>query len=587
MSVAAQAQGDAHLDGFVPWPADFARRYRERGYWAGIGLYTRLAQVAAQHPQRIALVCGERRWTYAEFDRRVRAFAAGLRRIGIVARDRVVLQLPNLAEHYVACYALFRIGALPVFALPAHRRAEIGYFVGHAQARAAIVADRDGGFDYRDLLRELQAEHACLQQAIVVGEAQEFHAFDALYDAPLPTGDPADGPDAGEVAFLQLSGGSTGVPKLIPRTHDDYLYSVRASARICGLDERCVYLCALPAAHNFPMSSPGALGVFDAGGCVVLARRPEAEACFELIQRERVSLTAVVPALALAWLESGARRRYDLSSLDTIQIGGAHLAGDVARRVPEAFGCRLQQVFGMAEGLVNYTRDDDPAELALTSQGRPISEDDEIRIVDDEDVDVAEGEIGHLLTRGPYTIRGYYRAQAHNARAFTADGFYRTGDRVRRLPSGHLVVEGRAKDLVNRGGEKIAAEEVESHLLAHPAVFDAALVAMPDRWLGEKSCAFVVLREPAPAPRELQRFVRERGVAAYKVPDRIEVLAQLPRTAVGKIDKKALRARFEPADASSTAASAAGSISTAPIPTAPVSTAPTSATSISATADPT
>ena len=552
MSAASTATKRDSLDGFVPWPEEFARRYRERGYWAGIGLYARLAQVAAQHPDRTALVCGDRRWSYFEFDRRVRAFAAGLRRLGIAARDRVVLQLPNLAEHYVACYALFRIGALPVFALPAHRRAEIGYFVGHAQARAAIVADREAGFDYRAMLRELQAEHACLEMAIVVGEAQEFHAFDALYDEPPPAGEPADGPDAGEVAFLQLSGGSTGVPKLIPRTHDDYLYSVRASARICGLDPECVYLCVLPAAHNFPMSSPGALGVFDAGGCVVLARRPEAEACFELIQRERVGLTAVVPALALAWLESAARRRYDLSSLRTIQIGGAHLAGDVARRVPEAFGCRLQQVFGMAEGLVNYTRDDDPPELVLGSQGRPISPDDEIRIVDDDDVEVAEGEVGHLLTRGPYTIRGYYKAEAHNARAFTRDGFYRTGDRVRRLPGGHLVVEGRAKDLVNRGGEKIAAEEVESHLLAHPAVFDAALVAMPDRWLGEKSCAFVVLREPAPNPRELQRFLRERGIAAFKIPDRIEPIERLPRTAVGKIDKKLLRARFvaPPADAS-------------------------------------
>jgi 2,3-dihydroxybenzoate-AMP ligase len=266
--------------------------------------------------------------------------------------------------------------------------------------------------------------------------------------------------------------------------------------------------------------------------------------------------------LALLWAQAAATTTHDLGSLQVLQVGGAKLVPEAARRVIDSLGCRLQQVFGMAEGLVNYTRDDDPEHVVLSTQGRPISAHDEIRVVDDEDNDVADGEVGHLLTRGPYTIRGYYRADAHNARAFTADGFYRTGDRVRRLASGHLIVEGRAKDQINRGGEKIAAEEVESHLLEHPAVFDAALVAMPDRWLGEKSCAFVVLRPraddaPPMAPRELQRFLRERGIAAYKIPDRVELVEALPYTAVGKADKKALRARF---------ASPAAAISSSPIP---------------------
>ncbi|NUO75335.1 MAG: (2,3-dihydroxybenzoyl)adenylate synthase [Lysobacter sp.] len=528
------------MEGFVPWPPAFAQRYRERGYWAGVDLHADFAASAARHPQRTALVCGERRWTYAELARDVDRVAAGLHGLGLRTRDRVLLQLPNIAEFHIAVQALFRIGALPVFALPAHRRTELSYFVEHTQACAAIVADVEGGFDHRALLRDIAAAQPCLRELIVVGDAQELRPFAQLYrDGALQPP-----PAAGEVAFLQLSGGSTGVPKLIPRTHDDYLYSVRESARICGLAPDSVYLCALPAAHNFPMSSPGALGVFHAGGCVVLARHPEPAACFALIERERVSLTALVPALALAWLESRARERYDFSSLRLLQVGGADLAEEVARRIPSAFGCRLQQVFGMAEGLVNYTRADDSDALTFASQGRPISEDDEIRVVDDDDRDVADGEVGHLLTRGPYTIRGYYRAQAHNANAFTYDGYYRTGDRVRRLPSGHLRVVGRAKDQINRGGEKIAAAEVEGHLLAHPGVFDAALVPVPDRWLGEKACAWIVARasaDAAPSARELQAFLRTRGIAAYKLPDRIEFLDRLPRTAVGKVDKRALR----------------------------------------------
>ncbi|WP_425481552.1 (2,3-dihydroxybenzoyl)adenylate synthase [Marilutibacter maris] len=529
---------------FTPWPDNFVRRYRERGHWSGTTLHGRLAEVAAAQPDRPALVCGERRWNYAELDRRVRAAAAGLARLGIARGDRVVLQLPNIAEFHVACFALFRIGALPVFALPAHREAELGHFIADTGACAAITVDREAGFDHAAMMRRLREAHPCLRELVVVGGGGDGHDFDALY-ADSGDRDIDAHHDATAVAFLQLSGGSTGTPKLIPRTHDDYLYSVRESARICGFDTDTRYLCLLPAAHNFPMSSPGAFGTFHAGGCVVMARHPEPAASFTVIERERVTATALVPALALAWLASATRGRHDLSSLRLIQIGGAHLARDVARRMIESFDARLQQVFGMAEGLVNYTRLDDPPDLIASSQGRPISDDDEIRIVDDGDRDVPEGEVGHLLTRGPYTIRGYYRADAHNRRAFTADGFYRTGDRVRRLASGHLIVEGRSKDQINRGGDKIAAEEIESHLLTHPAVFDAALVAMPDRWLGEKACAFVVLRE-ALAPRELQQYLRTRGLAAFKIPERIEIVDTLPRTAVGKVDKRALRARFAP-----------------------------------------
>jgi 2,3-dihydroxybenzoate-AMP ligase len=205
------------------------------------------------------------------------------------------------------------------------------------------------------------------------------------------------------------------------------------------------------------------------------------------------------------------------------------------------------QVFGMAEGLVNYTRLDDDPETVVTTQGRPISPDDEIRIVDDADREVPEGEFGHLLTRGPYTIRGYWRAPEHNRTAFTEDGFYRTGDIVRRTPSGHLVVEGRAKDQINRGGEKVAAEEIENIILAHPSVHDVSLVAVPDEYLGERTLAYVILREGAEPlrPVAVKRFVRDRGVAAYKVPDLVEFVDAFPQTGIGKISKKQLRSSAE------------------------------------------
>jgi 2,3-dihydroxybenzoate-AMP ligase len=202
----------------------------------------------------------------------------------------------------------------------------------------------------------------------------------------------------------------------------------------------------------------------------------------------------------------------------------------------------VQQVFGMGEGLLCYTRLDEHEEVSCRTQGRPLSPADEIRIVDSNGKDVATGEIGELWCRGPYTIRGYFRAPERNREAFTADGFYRTGDVVRLDPSGNLVVEGRIKDLINRGGEKISAEEIEAHLIAHPAVGAAAVVAMPDDILGEKACAYLSVRDGETfALAAMREFLAARGVAQFKWPERIEIVAEFPLTNVGKIRKSELR----------------------------------------------
>ncbi|MEK6355080.1 MAG: (2,3-dihydroxybenzoyl)adenylate synthase [Burkholderia cenocepacia] len=523
----------------TPWPAALADTYRKKGYWRGESFARWFDARVAQFGERTALVQGDLRWSYRTLAAEAQCIARALSAVGIAPGDRVVLQLPNCAAFFAATFALFRIGALPVFALPAHRRREIGFFCRHAGAVAYIAAQSHGGFDYRSLARDVQADAPTLKHVL----------FTTPGDAGLDLPDPSDmalppGPAAHEVAFLQLSGGSTGTPKLIPRTHDDYLYSVRESARICGLSERTVYLAALPAAHNYALSSPGSLGVFHAGGTVVLCDSASPDVAFDLVERERVSVVALVPPLVPVWLNAAARRGGAPASLQLVQVGGARFDPALAARAADGFGAQLQQVFGMAEGLVNYTRLDDPRDIVIATQGRPISPDDEILVVDDDDRPVGAGEVGHLLTRGPYTIRGYYDAPAHNARAFTADGFYRTGDRVRITDGGYLVVEGRAKDQINRGGEKISAEEIEHLLLAHPGVADAALVPMPDPYLGERSCAYVIRGSAAPSAADLVRFVREQGVATYKVPDRIEFVDAFPKTPVGKIDKRALRQRI-------------------------------------------
>ncbi|MTE01322.1 AMP-binding protein [Paracoccus sp. YIM 132242] len=522
------------------WPDDLAARYRAKGYWRGEAFGDFLRARAADHPDRLAVVDAENRWTYADLLARAESAAGGYLALGLQPGDRVIVQIPNIAAFFPAVFGLFLAGLVPVYALPAHRQTELIHFARRSGAKAMVIADRHEGFDYRPLADLVRAEVPAIAHVIVIGDAGDHIPFDSLRPGPaLPAVDPS------AVAFLQISGGSTGLSKLIPRTHDDYIYSFRESARICGLTGDSVYLAALPVAHNFPMSSPGVFGALYAGARVVMAPNPAAETAFSLIAREGVTITGVVPPLALLWMQAAAKTPHDLSTLQVLQVGGAKFIPEAAARVRPTLGCTLQQVFGMAEGLVNYTRLDDPEEIIVTTQGRPISPDDEVLILDDTGDPVPEGEPGHLLTRGPYTIRAYHDDPSANARSFTPDGFYRTGDIVKRLPGGYLVVQGRAGDHINRAGEKISAEEIEDHLLAHPAVFDAAVVSIPDEFLGERTCAFVIAAEgTSPRAPELKAFMRGRGVADFKVPDQIVFVPEFQTTAVGKISRNGLRAEL-------------------------------------------
>ena len=529
------------LAGFTPWPQEFADRYGGEGYWSGSTMGAMPALWAADHPDRTAIVAGRHRWSYADLHMRSDQCAAGFRALGIGAGDRVVVQMPNIAEFFEVMFGLVKAGAVPVVSLPAYRRSEVGYFCEATEAVAYVIVDHHAGFDFRQLAAEICKSEASVQHVVVVGDPGRFISLEAMCaDQPLAA-QPWPDSDPGDVALLHLSGGTTGLPKLIPRTHNDYLYGARASAEVCGLGPDAVYLAALPIAHQFPLSAPGALGTLMSGGRVVLSPNPAPDTAFPLIERERVTVVGLVPPLVAVWLDAADGRTADLSSLELLQVGGAKLSVDLARRIGPSLGCKVQQAFGMTEGLLSFTRREDPDEVVFTTQGRPLSPADEIRVVDDNDRDVAAGEAGHLLARGPYTIRGYYNAPEHNAQAFTHDGYYRTGDIVRQTPTGHLILVGRAKDQINRGGEKIAAEEVERHLLAHPAVTEAAVIGVGDPFLGERAWAYVVADRSSVSPAQLAAFLRSRGLATYKVPDRIQFIEALPRTAVGKISKQRLR----------------------------------------------
>lgn len=529
-----------NLEGFVPFPADRAARYRSAGYWTGRTVGSILTEAARCWSDRPAVLDGRgRRLSFAELDARADRAAAGLRALGIAPGDRVLLQLPNTTEFTVALFGLLRAGAIPVMCLPGHRAAEIGHFAVVSKARALLIADAANGFDYRAMARSVVRDHPTLQHVVVDGEPGLFESWSQVCGTSAPP-PPMPAADPGSPALLLVSGGTTGLPKLIPRTHDDYVYNAAASAALCRLSADDVYLVVLPAAHNFPLACPGVLGAMTAGAATVFTTDPSPESAFAVIARHGVTVTALVPSLATLWAQACDWEPVTPKTLRLLQVGGARLDAGDARRIREALTPGLQQVYGMAEGLLSYTRLDDPPALVDHTQGRPMCADDELRILDDAGQPVAPGVEGELLVRGPYTLNGYFGAEHDNRRCFDPDGFYRTGDLVRRLANGYLQVTGRVKDVIHRGGETVAAQEVEEHLLTHPAIVSAAAAPLPDRYLGEKICAAVVFAGQPVTLAELNRYLDQHGVAVHARPDVLVPVPALPTTAVGKVDKSAI-----------------------------------------------
>jgi len=538
------------LEGFVPFPPEFAQAYRAKGYWRDQSLAQEFAALFRLFADRVALIDGARSFTYGELDRVTDNLALNLLEIGLRPLDRVVPTLPNGYEFVLLYFALQKIGAIPIAALVTHRYAEISQFVQLSGAAACVYPEQAGDFRFSPVMDRIQTENASMQIRIVLGTPQPGeHALRELIDRPasLPASRLADiRIDPTDPCIFQLSGGTTGIPKLIPRTHNDYAYNSKVAASVTQIDADSVLLLVLPIAHNLPLACPGIQGFMFHGAKVVVHGNTRPAEMFALIQKHRVTHLKVVPALLIRLINDPAAHDYDLSSLRLIQSGGQRMQPEVRARTRALIpGVFVQENFGMSEGTLMFVRADDPEEVKLETCGRPVCPDDEVKLLDEEDREVAPGEVGELTVRGPYTLRGYFGVPEYNARQFTHDGFYRSGDLMRLHPSGNYVVEGRKKDLINRGGEKISAEEVENLILMHPAVQNVACVPMPDAHLGERMCAFVILRTGQSLTlQQLVAFLLTREIAKFKLPERLELLGDFPVSTFGKVSKKALGERI-------------------------------------------
>ncbi|MDG2071257.1 MAG: AMP-binding protein [Pseudomonadales bacterium] len=536
------------LEGFVPFPEEYAKKYREKGYWEDNTLANTFKAVCAKYADRVAVCDANTEVTYAELDKRAEKLALNLLDAGLNPGEIVILQLGNILEFVYIYFAFQKISVRPILALHTHRYRELRQFVELSGAVATFTADKAKDCDFIEIINRVEADTSTLKKKFVLGSVAEgFHSLDELLAAESDR-DPSEldriqhAIDPCDPALFLLSGGTTGIPKMIPRSHNDYVCNSKLASKFTGIDDSSVLLDVLPIAHNLPLACPGLQGFMLKGAKVVLHTSTRAEQVFDLIQKHNITHIHVVPALLIMWMNDEIVKNYNLDSIRVIQSGGQRLQPETRLLTEKILtNCTVQENFGMAEGLLMFVRLDDPSDVRLETIGRPVCDDDEVLILDEDDKPVQPGEVGEFCCRGPYTLRGYFNAPEHNARVFTPEGFYRSGDLMRQHESGNYMIEGRKKDLINRGGEKISAEEVENLILNHPSVKNIACVAMPDPVMGEKMCACVVLIDGSDLSFEdLTSHLLTMEIAKFKLPERLEILDEFPLSTFGKVSKKDL-----------------------------------------------
>jgi 2,3-dihydroxybenzoate-AMP ligase/mycobactin salicyl-AMP ligase len=540
------------LEGATPFPSEWADQYKKRHWWSGITFGEMLDRSCDLYPEKEALVADQVRLTYRQLREWTDRAAVVLHHLGIRQRDRVLLQIPNWAEFVYAYYGLHKIGAIPVMCLPRFSQREMTHYGKITEAKAWIVPLQYEKTDYRPMIQDRLSGLASLDHILVIARKdgpppEGTLSFHDLLQAVDPGRVPAEEglgsfrPDPDEICHLMPTGGTTDLPKLVPRTHNDFLCNVAYRAKAWQRCPQDVTLIATPLTHNMAIEvslNPSIL----TGGKTVLISSTRPLEILEAIERERVTTTILVVAQLIQLVEYPDLNRFDLSSLRVIAGAGSHVPSELIKKVVERIGCKFYNVYGSSEGPCTQTRYEDPLEVVLHSVGRPICPYDEYKVIDSRGDALPEGKEGELVARGPCIFRGYYKSPAENREAFTDDGFYRTGDIMKFDGAGRLIITGRKKDVIIRGGENISAREVEEMVAGHPKVEQAAAVGMPDPILGERVCAFV---KPVKGERvtfeEIIAFLRDRKTSVLYLPERIEFVEELPLTKVGKLDKKRLR----------------------------------------------
>ncbi len=528
------------------------QRYTSRRWWLGLTLGDILDRVADVFPDREALVDDRVRIGWGELRRRVERLAAGLMRTGIGKGDCVLLQLPNWAEYVYSFFALQKIGAIPVVLISGYKQLEVGHLAKLTEATAWIAPSLFRKIDYTSFVEEVKASNPGLKQVISVrseGDAPGFTAsLESLMEPDVTVDERQElerrKPDATDVSHILPSGGTTGLPKGIPRTHNDYICNVEYVHRGWEMNPTDTELVVVPVGHNLALLN--VVGSVLYGYKLILNDSTIPSDICSIIEREKVTFMPAVPSLVRRILELPELAQYDFSSLKKISAGGEPSTPELIRDVYKKLQCTYVVEFGMSEGILCRTRLTDDVETICNTVGKPTCPYDEVRVMDPDGRAVPEGCDGELATRGPCIFAGYLKNPEENRKAFTPDGFFRTGDQARIDGAGYLRITGRIKDIIIRGGENVSPVQVENLLCEHEDVAEAAVIGISDKDLGERVCACIRLAPGCAADEEaIKSFMEKRGASRLLIPERFVFVEAFPTTQAGKLDKKALRKKVE------------------------------------------
>ena len=535
------------LEGFTPYKKEDADKYNRLRWWSGIPLGDYLNKAADIYPDKEALVDGELRLTYGQLKTQTDKLAIGFIDLGIKPLDRVLVQLPNWAEFIYTYFALQKIGAIPILLLAKHRQNEISHLLHLTEASSWVVAERYHKTDYLPIIDDVLQNSATIENVVLVRASRpgSFLSMESLIqqeeltDANLSL--LADRrPDPMQVAHMGPTGGTTGLPKVAPRTHNDYLSRVEYAARACEFNNHDTCLVAAPASHDLTFSMAICITIFTFGKLVMLGSFEPQVVC-ETIEREKVTAIVWVPTLASRLIHFDGLKDYDLSSLKKMHCGGGVSSPELIRGVYEKLHCTFFNGYGGTEGMSLLTRPHFSLERVCNSVGRPTCPYDSYKIVDENGNELPPNTTGELIVKGPGVFSGYYKMPQENAKVFDKNGYFRTGDQAMINASGDFILTGRLKEMINRGGESISATDIENLMMTHPGIITTAVVPMPDPELGEKVCAYVQRATGAELDFEkIISFLKDQGASVLQLPERIEFVDELPYTKAEKIDKQAL-----------------------------------------------
>jgi non-ribosomal peptide synthetase component E (peptide arylation enzyme) len=537
------------LEGFTPYKKNDAARYNKLRWWSGLTFGDLLDRAADIHPEKEAFVDGRTRMTYGEAREKTDRLAVGLMDLGIQPLGRVLVQLPNWNEFVLAYFALQKIGAITVLLIDRYRQFEITRLIDLTGATSWIVPSRYKNTDYLPIIHDVLKEHPEVKQVITVrgeGDPKPFTSLESLIGKAELTEETRNRlaerrPDPMQVCHMGPTGGTTGAPKIVPRTHNSFLVGTEYCSKSWEQSIEDINLLAGPIGHDLTFSKGFMGSVITMGKVIFLDSTDNQDIC-GTIERERVTSIIWVPTLAQRMLQYEDLNKYDLSSLKKMHSAGGASHPDLVKEVTERLKMKFFNGYGGTEGMTTITRPRDPLEVICTTVGRPTCPFDTYKVIDQKGKALPLGAEGELVLKGPGVFTGYYNNPEENKKVFTRDGFFRTGDLARINEKGYITLTGRIKEMINRGGESISATEIERLITRHPGVAAVAVIPMPDPLMGERVCAYIQPKGGARlAFEEVISFLKGQKASVLQLPERIEFIDEMPYTGVQKTDKRFLQ----------------------------------------------